>query len=107
MGFKDMTFDLVWQRAVLKAEGLSDWKIIEAADPYCWREEKTIQLPVNAQPGLFLHEVAHALYQEPEGPMQNHYHGGRWAQTYGDLINHYMVPVHVDRIRGGTVFKRM
>jgi len=80
-----------WRRSVLSAEGLTDWKLSVAADPYCWLESKTIQLPEDASPSLFLHEVAHALhpYPEPFGEGK-HYHGGGWAMVYGRLIDTYM-----------------
>ena len=80
-----------WMRHVLAAEGLNDWTIRLAADGYCWTQTKVIQIPANASCSLFLHEVAHALYQEPEGPMQNHYHGGEWSATYGALVDKYMM----------------
>ena len=80
-----------WQRQVLDAEELSDWTIKIAADGYCWKESKTIQITADCSPAWFLHEVAHALYQEPEGPLQNHYHGGEWASTYARLVDAYLV----------------
>jgi len=80
-----------WRRAVLKAEGLTDWRIEIAADDYCCVKDKVIQLPVGASASLFLHVVAHALHPEPEGPMANRYHGGVWASVFGALIDKYMV----------------
>ena len=80
-----------WRRWILKQEGLSEWKIEDSVDAMCWVEQKTIQIPPDATPTLFLHEVAHALYQELEGPLLNHYHGGCWADAFGRLVNKYMV----------------
>ena len=82
--------DPKWQRWVLEQEGLSEWKIEDSVDAMCWIEQKTIQIPSDASPTLFLHEVAHALHQEPEGPMRNYYHGGGWASVFGILISKYM-----------------
>lgn len=82
--------DVAWQRQVLENEGLGDWTIKIAADAYCWSGERLIQLPDDADPALFLHEVAHALHPEKEGPLKNHYHGGGWASVFGILISKYM-----------------
>jgi len=82
--------DEKWRTAVLAAEGLSDWTIKIAADAYCWRSVRVIQLPADASPSLFLHEVAHALHQEPEGTLKNHYHGGQWAAEFGRLVDRHL-----------------
>jgi hypothetical protein len=80
-----------WRRSILEAEGLGDWTLEIKADAYCWLKDHMIQLPPNASPSLFLHEVAHALHPEPEGPMKNHYHGGGWAAAFGRLVDKYLV----------------
>jgi hypothetical protein len=85
-----------WRRAVLREEGLADWRIKFAADGYCWLESKVIQIPENASPALFLHEVAHALAPEPENTKQDqsggwHYHGRRWGDAFGMLVDKYMM----------------
>lgn len=74
---------------ILEAEGLGDWTVGKG-EAYCWNSLKTIKVPERAQLQSFLHEVAHALTPEPEGPWQNHYHGPKWAATYGRLVNRYM-----------------
>ena len=79
-----------WRTTVLKDEGLLDWTIYIAKDAYCWCKSKVIQLPPDASPSLFLHEVAHALYQEPEGPLQNHFHSSEWATTFGRLVDRHL-----------------
>jgi hypothetical protein len=84
-----------WRTDVLANEKLSDWEINIATDGYCWRDTKTIQLPADASPSLFLHEVAHALVPEPEGSMRNHYHGGNWAAEYGRLVDRYLRPLRI------------
>ena len=81
-----------WRRMVLKSEGLSDWTVKLAADGYCWRHLKVIQIRRRGAPSGFLHEVAHALHPEPEGEHKNHYHGGGWADAFGRLIDKYMRP---------------
>lgn len=80
---------------VLQLEGLQGWQLRLAADAYCWLETQVIQLPEDVSTALFLHEVAHALHPEPEGPMLNHYHGGGWASKYGELIDKYTRPVEL------------
>lgn len=80
-----------WRQRVLKMEGLDDWTIEIKADAYCWLDQKMIQLPEDASPSLFLHEVAHALYPEKEGCHKNHYHGGQWAFIFGKLIDKYLM----------------
>jgi hypothetical protein len=75
---------------ILYAEGLDDWKIAEG-EPYCWHKTKTITIQKQrAKLSTFIHEVAHALNPDPEGPWKNHYHGPKWARTYGRLLNKYM-----------------
>ena len=82
-----------WFYFVLEQEGLRDWNIKYTTDAYCWRDIKTIDLPEDSAPALFLHEVAHAIYQEPEPYGDGmHYHGGEWASTFGKLITKYMKP---------------
>ncbi len=76
-------------KQILVNEGLGDWKI-RSGEAYCYSEQKSIAIPGNASLPLFLHEVAHALHPQPEGELKNHYHGGGWAQIYGELINRYM-----------------
>jgi hypothetical protein len=78
-------------KSILYAEGLPDWEIhLTEAGPYCWIEQKRIDIPAHATLSLFLHEVAHALHPEPEGERKNHYHGGQWAHKFGELIDKYM-----------------
>lgn len=88
-----MRFGNDWMRSVLIAEGLEDWTICYCSGgDYCWRERKQIDLhtasPVT--PARFLHEVAHALFGEPEGEHKNHYHGGGWADKFGELVDKYL-----------------
>jgi len=75
--------------SILIAEGLSDWSV-QSGEAYCYISLKIIKVPEDCVMSLFLHEVAHALYPEPEGEMKNHYHGGNWASTYGNLVNKWM-----------------
>jgi hypothetical protein len=81
-----------WRKQVLTKEKLNDWTVKLAADGHCWRETKVLQINRDTQsnPSGFLHEVAHALCPEPEGPMKNHYHGGQWATEYGRLVDKYL-----------------
>ena len=85
-------------RLILYAEGLGDWEIAEG-EAYCWIESKTIKIPKRTRLSSFLHEVAHALNPHPEGPCENHYHGPRWAATYGRLVNKYMTVKNADAWR--------
>jgi len=105
---------LSWAQTVFDNEGLAGWQVVtDRCDAYCWHSTKTITLkPWQCYPSLFLHEVAHALAPEPEtvavqfpgllfewfgfrwvltrlGGQQ--YHGGRWADRYGYLLQKYMV----------------
>jgi len=83
-----------WARLVLDAEGLSDWTV-KPGEAYCWIDDRVITFDFERYIGnysLFLHEVAHALYPNKEGPLLNHYHGGEWAAVYGKLVNRYMMP---------------
>ena len=80
-----------WRRGVLRREGLEEWRV-EDGEPYCWVPIKVIKVWAGSRPAVFLHEVAHALYQQPEGPMRNHYHGGGWAAEYGRLVDRYLEP---------------
>jgi len=86
-----------WRESVLKDEGLQDWTIeFSNSGGYCWFNQKKIQLndtadtPPNHSAIWFLHEVAHALHPWPEGEQNNHYHGGRWAFKFAELIEKYM-----------------
>ena len=78
----------------MEREGLGDWKVADG-EAYCWKSIKTINVEIDSGPAIFLHEVAHAIYQEPEGPLHNHYHGGQWAAEYGRLVDAYMEPKDV------------
>ena len=87
-----MTFEQ-WQRHVLIAEGLKDWRVeFSSAGGYCWFKDKLIQINPNSDAPVagFLHELAHALHPEREGEYKNHYHGGGWADTFGRLVTKYM-----------------
>ena len=87
----EQTTDGAWMQSVLAREGLEEWRIITAADGYCWIESKTVQLPTESSPAAFLHEVAHALSPDPEPlGLGSHYHGGRWADTFTSLVNKYL-----------------
>jgi hypothetical protein len=83
-----------WALQVLAREGLGQWTV-RPGEAYCWLQERAITFDFDRNTGnwaLFLHEVAHALYPQPEGPRQNHYHGGQWAAKFGELVNRYMTP---------------
>jgi hypothetical protein len=111
---------LCWANQVFHNEGLEGWKIVtDKSDAYCWYNQKTITLkPQQCYPALLLHEVAHALAYQPErvgvvitprtlfvwpwwglnkyryclvrlGGQQ--YHGGHWADRYGELVRKYLV----------------
>jgi hypothetical protein len=78
-----------WALCVLFEQGLSGWEI-KPGEPYCWTEQKTIAFEGEDRV-LFLHEVAHALVPEAEGPLRNHYHGGMWASKFAELIRRYFI----------------
>jgi len=80
-----------WRLGILEKEGLEEWKVRDG-EPYCWTPIETVKVWTGSRPAIFLHEVAHALYQQPEGPMHNHYHGGNWAAEYGRLVDTYLEP---------------
>ena len=83
--------EIDWCLSIIQQELLGDWSIIWAADGYCWLGRKVIQLPYKATESIFLHELAHALCQEPEQYGQGlHYHGGMWASAFGKLVDKYM-----------------
>ena len=87
-----------WQRMVLDSENLDDWTV-QTGEAYCWLHSRTIAFPPNGSRALFLHEVAHALAPIPEdygNGHSNNYHGGRWAEAYGELVEKYMVDKATD-----------
>jgi len=73
------------ERTVLEVEGLSDWKVKDGVDGYCWKDDKVIQrIPEDF--ALFLHEVAHALCERVNGDQ----HHGIWAAQYTRLVRKYL-----------------
>ena len=90
-----------WCLSIIRQELADGWSIIYAADGYCWFDSKQIQLPYdNATESIFLHELAHALYHEPERYGEGlHYHGGVWASVFGKLVDKYMQPVKLTGLR--------
>lgn len=84
-------FDMrAWRLYVLQAEGLADWTIQEHSENYCWANQKIIQIWPHATQAIFLHEVAHAKFREPEGEHKNHFHGGGWADEFSRLVTKYL-----------------
>lgn len=86
---------------ILEKEGLLDWTIGDLAGGpgHCDRKRKQILLGENATYGIVLHEIAHALDENP--PTQDG-HWGYHADLLHQLADKYMeVPdfskyVHVD-----------
>lgn len=66
---------------LLCKKGLHDWKVKQGTSGYTWRKSKEIELPLNATKGLVIHEIAHAL---DENPPENDKHWGYHA----DLMHH-------------------
>lgn len=88
------SFD-AWMAAVLEEEGLGDWTVrVSPSGGYCWRAEKIIQISPQSvgQPGLFLHEVAHALGRL-EGTRDEHH--GYFADVFTRLVDrHTRLEIH-------------
>ena len=75
-----------WERKVLTAEGLEDWKIrYSEGGGLCMRSTRTIYCLKNDK-ALFLHEVAHALTPKSKDKTG---HDSIWADKYTDLFRKY------------------
>lgn len=73
---------------VLKKKGLKDWKIKIGSSGYTWKDSKEIELPQNATKGLVLHEIAHALDENPpEGDKHWGYHADLMHQLFDEVFH--------------------
>ena len=83
-----------WAEQVLSAEGLTDWRaMLGTGGPYCWTSRRIVEatpLASAAGPGIWLHEIAHALRARPgEAPQGNDKHDGRFADLFTELANRW------------------
>jgi len=76
-------------RFILEKEGLLDWTVVSLAGGggYCSKENKEIRLGGKATYGLALHEIAHAL---DENPPTIDGHWGYHADLLHQLADKYM-----------------
>ena len=85
---------LAFARGILPLEGLADWRAeLNNAGCHCWVCRRLVEATITASaagPGLWLHEIAHALRAQPtEGPLGNDKHDGRFADIFSRLVNDY------------------
>lgn len=90
------------ERAILQTEGLQDWTIKDAADGYCWYDQKIIQR-IPGDMALFLHEVAHAKCEwtkhDPLWKGDTTGHHAIWADCYTELVRKYLTRVRTEARR--------
>ena len=78
---------LDWAVSILATEGFEEWRVfVQALCPYlgCAPEEThEIVIPVNAGPGIILHEIAHIGFKG---------HGRPWQRRLIELTDKYTEP---------------